>query len=93
MNTKTSLVIFDPLSDGALLRSHMENYLAEGPQKSKWQAIVKRGLHTMRNNLYQIVYIQPGIMSPQERLNSRNFAPGTTSMQMPSFTTSYSVDL
>jgi hypothetical protein len=36
-----------------------------------WQRLLKRGLHTLRKNQYQIVYIKPGIMSAQEREQSK----------------------
>lgn len=47
------LLLFDPSGSGVKLRSKLE-------QGTGWQCLVKRGEHTLRHSLYQIVYIAPG---------------------------------
>ena len=82
MNSMQAFIIFDPQSNGSTLRQRLEDELT-GRSFGKWQALVKRGLHTINHHLYQIVYIQPGIMSPIERADSKIFK--NCNFRMPTF--------
>jgi len=54
-----NLLVFDPAQVGYSIQ------YALSIQKG-WARYLKRGVHTLKKNAYQIVYIQPGIMTEQE---------------------------
>jgi hypothetical protein len=51
----SSLFVFDP----NVLGNKLLHKLLEG---RGWQMLVKRGSHTLHNDEYQIVYVEPGLM-------------------------------
>ena len=71
---KTNILIFDPCSNGKTMKQKLINYTNNEPAAG-WQVMMKRGLHTMVNKEYQIVFIDArngdGIMSPQLRHQSK----------------------
>jgi hypothetical protein len=82
---KTNLIIFDPSASGSILQRHLEDDIAE-QSSGKWQVLVKRGIHTITKRTYQIVYIQPGIMTIAQRHASRSFGEPQQSFSLfPTF--------
>ncbi|CAM9197874.1 unnamed protein product [Heterosigma akashiwo] len=61
---KEHLILLDPAMAGKDLKKVLDI-------QQDWQKMFKRGLHTLNKSAYQIVYIQPGIMSESEREASK----------------------
>lgn len=61
---KTSILIFDPVSNGKTIKQKLLNCV-NGEPNAGWQVMMKRGLHTMVKKDYQLVYVDEGIMSPE----------------------------
>ncbi len=57
-----SLLLFDPLSCGSKLKINLQD-------NRYWQTSIKRGIHTLQNKSYQIVYIPPNadILTREEK--------------------------
>ena len=68
---KSSLLLFDPSSKGNLLFRSLVDYLEDSNSNKSWQQTVKRAMHTFNHKQYQLVYIQPGLMTPKERNSSK----------------------
>jgi hypothetical protein len=50
-----NLLVLDPSSEGGKIYQTTRN-------KRGWQGLVKRGLHTLRHEEYQLVVVLPGLM-------------------------------
>ena len=83
VNEKSSLLLFDPSSCGSSLHKHLEDSSLGGG--SKWATLVKRGVHTLSQTTYQIVYVKPGIMTAAEREESKQFYGSNSGKNPPSF--------
>ena len=60
-----SLLLFDPGCCGESLKSNLIN------RNNKWRQQVLRGINALKEPSYQIVYIAEGIMTAEERNNSK----------------------
>jgi hypothetical protein len=68
---KMNLLIFDPLTNGKNLRKSLEEYADGNMYSNAWKKQVKRGLHTLKREAYEILAIEPGIMTAAERQNRK----------------------
>jgi hypothetical protein len=49
-----TLLILDPSTPGSKLAAALAN-------RTGWQRLLKRGAHTLRNQQYQLLFVEPGI--------------------------------
>ena len=71
-NEKKSLILFDPASSGSIISARLSEYIdGTSHNYGTWQRLVKRKVQTLKQKAYQIVYVAPGIMSAEERKQSK----------------------
>jgi len=61
----SNLLIFDPDHIGSSVKQALQ-------KREGWEQLLKRGQDTLTKDTYQIVYIQPGIMTSEEKENSKH---------------------
>jgi hypothetical protein len=66
------VLIFDPSSDGRAILSHLSS------DNTRWKQMVKRGMHTLVKDAYEIMYIREGLMTSEEKERSKNLAESCT---------------
>ena len=58
--------------------------LADRPQGAaagRWESLVKRGVHTLKQGEFQILYVAPGVMSSAARERSKDLSVGAITLR------------
>jgi len=64
----SNLLVFDPIQLGENIQDRLS-------ERKGWERFIKRGLHTLKKNAYQIVLIRPGLMSSESQQKSMVIKP------------------